>query len=184
MGLLVAGAMLAGSACSRNDSGVPAAQSDPTGPATAVPSSEPPAEPGVIERYLAYWEARQEANRLGDPARASLAELATGRQLEQARDEVQTNRDLGLSYRTSVPSVTAHDVAVESQTQGRAVLVDCFVNDGIVVERRTGRVIDDSVVTRRLSAVMRMVNGEWRLASTEVLEEWEGVSGCADLSGS
>jgi hypothetical protein len=182
--LLAGGALFAGLACSGGDAGVPSAQSVATVLATGLAPSAPPAEPGVAERYLAYWEARREANRLGDPAAASLAELATGRQLEQARDEVRTNRSLGLTYRTPDPSLTAHDIHVESRTRRRAVLSDCFVNDGIVIERRTGRVVDDTVVTRRISAVMRMVDGEWRLAATEVLQEWEGVSECAGSSGS
>ena len=61
-------------------------------------------------------------------------------------------------------------------------LQDCATNDGIVYRVATGQVIDDSVVTRSVSATMRRVDGTWKLAEARVLQEWKGVAGCA-LSG-
>ncbi len=63
-----------------------------------------------------------------------------------------------------------------------AELQDCVTNDGIVYRVATGEVVDSSVVTRSLSATMRLVDGAWKLADTRVLQEWEGVAGCAQSS--
>ena len=43
------------------------------------------------------------------------------------------------------------------------------MNDGIVYRTDTGEVIDDSVVTRSVSAVMVLVDGAWKFASRRII---------------
>ena len=43
----------------------------------------------------------------------------------------------------------------------------------------TGEVIDDSVVTRSVSADMVLVDGVWKLERATVVQQWEGIAGCA-----
>ena len=57
--------------------------------------------------------------------------------------------------------------------------LDCSINDTIVYRVATGEVVDDSTVTRSVSATMRKVDGVWKLASTSEIQKWEGVAGCA-----
>jgi hypothetical protein len=52
-------------------------------------------------------------------------------------------------------------------------------NDGVVYRVKSGDVIDDAVGTSSLEAVMRRIDGVWKLESTKLLQHWDGVSGCA-----
>lgn len=134
----------------------------------------------VLERYLAYWDARFEVNE--EPASADVAlleEYATGAQLEAARAEAARLNTEGLAFRLPPNSVTRREPRVVSLADGMAEIQDCDINDGILYRTSTGEVVDDSVVTRNVSAVMRLVDGEWRLESATVLQQWDGVAGCA-----
>jgi hypothetical protein len=134
----------------------------------------------VLERYLAYWDARFEVNQ--DPASADVAlldEYATGAQLDAARAEAARLDSEGLAFRLPPNSVTRREPRVVSLADGVAEIQDCDINDGILYRTSTGEVVDDSVVTRNVSAVMRLVDGEWRLESATVLQQWDGVAGCA-----
>lgn len=184
--------------CSDDDSATPsstttseAASSTPTPEATSIPpepTSTPPPTPfseqsvedDVIARYIAYWDARFTANSgTPNPDDPALGEYATGDQLETVIDETRQRRDDGLSLRPAEPSLTDHTVAVVSLTVDRVELQDCFVNDGVVYRVATGEVIDDSVVTRNVLAVMVLVEGVWKLERATVIQEWEGIAGCA-----
>lgn len=137
-------------------------------------------EAEITARYLAFWEARFSANQdPPNPDHPQLPEYATGDQLEQVRSETAERRDRGLAMRAANPSASSHDVEVVSLESGRAELQDCFVNDGVVYDVASGQPVDDAVVTRSVSAVMVIEGGVWKLARASVLQEWEGVAGCA-----
>lgn len=108
-----------------------------------------------------------------------LAEFATGPQLDNVVAETRRRLDDGLALRSADPSKTSHDVTVIRQTGDRAELQDCFVNDGIVYRTDTGEVVDDSVVTRSVSADMVLVDDVWKLERATVVQQWEGIAGCA-----
>jgi hypothetical protein len=194
---LAAAAMLL-AACSNGDDGAagdttttrPGAtsSSDPT--TTSAPETSSPslttgddvseAEQEVIDRYVGFWEARFAANTgTPNPDDPALAEYATGAQLDTVIAETRQRRDDGLALRPAAPHRTAHSVRVVSVTGDRAEVQDCFVNDGVVYRVASGEVIDDSIVTRSVSAVMIREADAWRVERTMVLQEWEGVAGCA-----
>jgi hypothetical protein len=60
-----------------------------------------------------------------------------------------------------------------------ATVQDCSVNDGVLYRVATGEIVDDSVVTNSVEAVLRLVDGSWKVESTRLLQKWEGVAGCA-----
>lgn len=180
--------------CSDDDSATPSTTSEPerssttstttTNNATSTTTTSSPAtdsvEDEIIARYIGFWEARFAANTgTPNPDDPALREFATGEQLETVIDETRQRRDDGLSLRTAQPSRTDHTVAVVSSTADRAELQDCFVNDGVVYRVATGEVVDDSVVTRNVAAVMVLVEGVWKLERATVIQEWEGIAGCA-----
>lgn len=142
--------------------------------------SAPAEDQEIIDRYLGFWDARLTANdEPPDPGDPALAEFATGPQLANVIDETRRRFEDGLALREAEPSRTSHDVAVITKTADRVELQDCFVNDGIVYRPDTGEVIDDSVVTRSVSADMVLVDGEWKLERATVVQQWEGIAGCA-----
>jgi hypothetical protein len=118
------------------------------------------------------------SERADSPAPA-LEEVATGPQLERTRAEAQANKAAGVAFKAAAPSVARRDVNVESIEGDLARLTDCAVNDGVVYRISTGEVLSDSVSTRSIDAVMRRVGDRWLLESTSVVQEWEGVAGCA-----
>ncbi len=194
--LTLALALLAAS-CSDDDSATPATTSEPersstssaarstttTNGAASTSTSSPATdsvEDEIIARYIGFWDARFAANTgTPNPDDPALREFATGEQLETVIDETRQRRDDGLSLRTAEPSRTDHTVAVVSSTADRVELQDCFVNDGVVYRVATGEVVDDSIVTRNVAAVMVPVEGVWKLERATVIQEWEGIAGCA-----
>lgn len=147
---------------------------------TSTPDGEQPEDQELVARYVGFWDARLAANEAPpDPDDPALAEFATGAQLENVVAETRQRLEDGLALRAAEPTRTSHDVTVVSQTDDQAELQDCFVNDGIVYRADTGEVVDDSVVTRSVSAVMVLVDGVWKLERATVVQQWEGIAGCA-----
>jgi len=147
---------------------------------TSPPDGSQSDDQELVDRYVGFWDARLAANEAPpNPDDPALAEFATGPQLDNVMAETRQRLDDGLALRSADPSRTSHDVTVISQTADRAELQDCFVNDGIVYRPDTGEVVDDSVVTRSVSADMVLVDGVWKLERATVVQQWEGIAGCA-----
>lgn len=191
--LVIALVLLAG-ACSGDDaaSSPPDASADrsssssttTTAPATSSTASSSPAtqslDEEIVARYLGFWDARLSANAgTPDPDAAALRDFATGEQLDTVIAETQQRLDDGLALREADPPRSEHSVSVVSTSADRAELQDCFVNDGVVYRTGTGEVIDGSVVTRNVTALMVFEQGAWKLERATVIQEWEGVAGCA-----
>lgn len=154
--------------------------STPTTTSTSAPDGSQSDDQELVDRYVGFWDARLAANESPpDPDDPALAEFATGPQLDNVMAETRQRLDDGLALRSADPSRTSHDVTVISQTADRAEIQDCFVNDGVVYRPDTGEVIDDSVVTRSVSADMVLVDGVWKLERATVVQQWEGIAGCA-----
>lgn len=191
--LLAVAALLAG-AC--NGSGEPSASNTTTtstrAPARASTTStisttdasdDSSDEEQVTQAYLRFWDVRLDANgEPPDPDHPELASVATGEQLENVIAETRRRLDQGLSLRTPESTVMSHDVTVVRISDSEAELQDCFVNDGIVYRIASGEVVDDEVVTRNVSGRMEYLDGQWKLARATVIQEWEGVAGCAVAS--
>ncbi len=158
--------------------------------AAAVPTSAPATTPTtqdaateIVARYNQFWEVRFEANRHPvNPSDPRFGQYATGQQLDNLLTETRQRRDQGLAIRRPDQSVAQRRVQVVDVVAESATLQECSVNDGVVYRVATGQVVDDSVVTRSVVATMRRVDGTWKLAETRVVQQWEGVAGCA-LSG-
>ena len=138
------------------------------------------AEQEVIDRYVAYWDARTAANTgVPNPADPALAEFATGEQLQAVVAETQTNLDEGLAFRPAEQPADFQQVRVVSIDGDTAVVQDCRVDDEVVYRRDTGEVVNDAVATHNVRGELARVEGRWRLARAELVQRWEGVSGCA-----
>ena len=196
---LVIVGLVALAACSSDDGTAAVSSSSTTSTTSTSPtstSSTPPSssttatsdddrDVEIVDRYVAFWDARFEANTEPvNPEDPDLAEYATGAQLENVREETRQRADAGLALRRPADTVTERRPTVIEVDGDVATLQDCAINDTIVYRVATGEVIDDSVVTRSVSATMRLVEGKWRLESTQELQKWEGVAGCALASDS
>lgn len=195
--LVVAVACLVVGSCSGDDDD---AIPDPSSSSTTSSSSTSTTEPDetsstttapddvqalVTARYLEFWDARFEANTEPvDPDSARLRDLATGDQLTNVVAETQQRKDSGLALRAADDPVKERRVRLVDVQGDTATIQDCATNDDVVYRVATGEVLDDSVVTRNISAEMRLVDGQWRLAAAQELQKWEGVAGCALSSDS
>jgi hypothetical protein len=169
---------------SADSAGEPDAAADITGErgsGNSTPVSAAEAE--VIRRYLAFWEARRSANTgIPDPASPALVESATGEQLLVVTRETQRNLDQGLTLqRRSGPAGIRRVRVVEVDGQ-RAQVQECVVDDELLVDRDTGAVVDDSIETHSVVGDLERVGGEWRVSSVRLVQQWEGVAGCALVS--
>ena len=175
---------IAGVACSGDDDDAAVPDGTTTTTSSTAPTSTT-AKPASIEdevtaRYLAYWDARLAANEEGAPeSDDELRDLATGAQLEQVLEETVRNREEGIAFRRPESSVAEHRVSIIEIADDVARLHDCSVNDGIVYRVATGEVIDDSVGTNSVEATMRLVDGVWKLEAARLLQQWDGMAGCA-----
>lgn len=157
-----------------------ASSSTTTASATDTTAPQNGDEQQVIDQYLGFWEARFAANQEPvNPDHPSLREYATGAQLDNVIEETRRRRDEGLAFRWPEDSVHAHDVTVAESSPTEVILQDCSVNDGIIYRVATGEVVDDDVVTQNIRATMQLVEGVWKLARATLVQEWEGVAGCA-----
>ena len=148
---------------------------------TADPGTSPEAQ--ATSAYLRFWDVRLEANGAPpDPDHPGFATVATGEQLDNVIAETRDRLEQGLALRSPEASVASHEVRVVRIDASTAELQDCFVNDGIVFRTSTGEIVDDSVITRSVAALMESVDGEWKLARATVIQQWEGVAGCAAAS--
>jgi hypothetical protein len=158
--------------------------SDPSSTTTTSPapgsSTADPLHQEIINRYIAYWDARFAANSgTPDPADPALAEYATGEQLDAVIAETQANLDQGLALRPAAEPHNFRRVNVVSVDGDLAVVQECFVDDAVVYRRANGAIVDDGVATHNVRGELRRADGVWRVAYTRLAQRWEGVDGCA-----
>lgn len=134
----------------------------------------------LVQRYVGYWDARFAANSgTPNPKDPALAEFATGPQLAVVVAETQKNLDAGLAFKSRAKPANKRRVTVISIKGDQAVVQECFVDDGLVIRRDTGAVVDDKVATHNVRGELTRVNGVWRVSKAQLIQRWEGVAGCA-----
>jgi len=147
-------------------------------PVTTAPGTT--AEQEVIDRYVGYWNARFNANAgVPNPDDPALRDFATGRQLDAVVAETQSNLDSGVAFERAAEPHNIQRVTVVEIDGDRAVVQECVVDDGLVVSRDTREVVDDSVSTHNVQAEMLRVDGVWKVSEARLLQQFEGVAGCA-----
>lgn len=157
-------------------------EAEPTTTTETVGEEPASVEDEIVARYKAFWEARFEANSPPNPDDPALREYATGAQLDNVIAETQANLDAGVELRRREDRADIQRVEVVSMSGDEAVVQECFVDDGLVVRRNDGEVLHDDIVTYNVRGEMQRFDGEWRLASATVVQQWEGIAGCASAS--
>jgi len=151
---------------------------DGSGPATTEPATT--AEQEVIDSYVAYWDARFAANSgTPNPDDPALREHATGEQLDAVMAETRSNLEQGLAFRAAEEPHDVQAVTVVELDGDQAVVQECVVSDGVIVERATGEVVNDDVATHNVRGELQRVDGVWKVSGARLIQEWEGVAGCA-----
>jgi hypothetical protein len=147
---------------------------------TSTPGSSDVDHQEIVDRYVGYWQARFDANSgTPNPDYPALAEYATGSQLDAVIAETRANLDAGVAFQARENSVASQKVTVVSVEGGEAVVQECVVDDGLLVRRATGEILNDDISTHNVRGRLLRVEGKWRVAGTTLVQRWEGVAGCA-----
>lgn len=160
-----------------------------TGPApstestTSTSGSTPPGqstEEEIVARYIAYWDARFAANSgTPNPDDPALRDFATGAQLDAVIAETRANLENGLAFRPAANPSDIQRVDVIQMDADHAVVQECVVTDGVIYRRDTGEVVDGEVYTQNIRGELQHLDGVWRVSSARLIQQWEGVAGCA-----
>jgi hypothetical protein len=111
-----------------------------------------------------------------DSGDAELARRAVEPALGFVRDDLRSYTARGT--RVELPRGSRpHEIVLVDVLDGRATVVACQLDDA-VVRGADGTVIDDDVVTKRVSAELLRVGGSWKLADAQIVEQWDGAVGC------
>ena len=137
------------------------------------------AEEAVLSAYLAATEAYDDASDPPDPEHPALVATQTGPALEQAVRQLSAYKATGRAGRDRPESISERRPEVVSVGDAEAVIRDCTIDDGIVVNTQTGEVVNDLVQTFLFEGHMVIEDGRWKLSSLLIEDEWEGVAGCA-----
>ena len=146
---------------------------------TSTTLSRAEIEQAVLDAYLAGWEAKRISNDPPDPDFPGLAETHTGPALDQAVENREAFKITGRVGRFPEDSISETRAEVVSLGPDEAVVRDCSIDDGQIVIAETGEVVNDLVATVLFEGSMVVEDGRWKLRSLKVVEEWEGVGGCA-----
>ena len=161
----------------------PASTSEST---TSTSGSTPPGqstEEEIVARYIGYWDARFAANSgTPNPDDRALRDFATGAQLDAVIAETRSNLENGLAFRPAANPSDIQRVDVIQLEGDHAVVQECVVTDGVIYRRDTGEVVDGEVYTQNIRGELQYVDGAWRVSSARLVQQWEGVAGCARAS--
>lgn len=137
-------------------------------------------EEEIVARYIGYWDARFAANSgTPNPDDPALREFATGAQLDVVIAETQSNLDQGLAFRSAANPAGIQRVNVLEIEGDHAVVQECVVTDGVIYQRQTGEIVDDEVYTQNVRGELTRVDGVWRVSAARLVQQWDGVAGCA-----
>ncbi len=163
------------------DTSRPTTGTSALGTSTTEPTSKWTSEQqGVIDAYGRAMSAFDQAT--ADPPNPdSPALLATTIDpvLAEVRNLASSWKGFGQALR--YPANSAHRIdALSVEVVGNTATIEtCNVDDGVLYEPATGKVLNDKVTTAHDKATMTLVDGSWKLATRAQLEKWEGVAGCA-----
>lgn len=158
-----------------------------TGATTSTTSASTPngqsTEEEIVARYIAYWDARFAANSgTPNPDDPALRDLATGAQLDAVIAETRANLENGLAFRPAANPSDIQRVDVIQLEGDHAVVQECVVTDGVIYRRDTGEIVDGDVYTQNIRGELQRVDGVWRVSAARLVQQWEGVAGCAHAS--
>lgn len=190
--LLTGSTALAG--CSRDDpppapAGTTTAPPGTPPPATAPPATQPtsttpPAtepisdEAAITQTIDGFWKTWLAANDPPNPDHPDLQRYMTGAALETAVSSIRNARSLSQTRSLppdSVFSATVTEVVVSGDTATAAV---CLVDDGLVVDAPSGKVLNDRVSTSKVNVRLKRTSDGWRVDRNDFVDTHDGVATC------
>ncbi len=125
-----------------------------------------------------FWSVYLLAHDPPNPDHPALAEVAVGDELDLLRKTIAGRRSVGESIRRSEKNAFTSTIAIRTLTAGTALVEACVLDDVVVVETVSNRVVNDEVGTYRFELSMVKVDGHWKVASNRVASYRMGVDTC------
>lgn len=177
-------AIFAAAACSGDggaEEGAPASTTEASEPAdttvveTTTTTLSPEAE--VEAAVMAYEAMASRLIQAPDPNDPEIAQRATGENRSHLEAQLQELVALG---RAGELGPNTRQTVLHTEVSGdRATVEVCSVDDGVLIEVATGRVLNDDVVTDHSVVTLERADGVWLVAQRSRIEQWEGVTDCA-----
>ncbi len=76
-------------------------------------------------------------------------------------------------------SVYRHAIESIEIAGDNATVVDCSVDDSLLIDTTSGVVLNDEIATYRFQLTLSSSSGSWKTTSIQTLQEWDGEDGCA-----
>lgn len=133
----------------------------------------------VSEAYQEALTAEIEASEVPDPSDPRLAATHLDPLLQQVHEQIMGRRIIGQVAKRPANSKSATTILAVTIDAATATVSECTVDDGVVIEVATGRVINDKVATIKRTATMQLDEGTWKVVKRLNEQEWEGIAGCA-----
>jgi hypothetical protein len=137
------------------------------------------AQQEAIDDFLAARAAFSTSLEHPDPANPSLPATHVDPMLTEVRNTNAQWQGFGQAGRFPTDSVARTEPLTVVISGDTATIETCGVDDSVVYEPASGKVLNDDVVTVRSTSTLTRVDGTWKLATRTENERWEGVAGCA-----
>ena len=174
--LLVAAVIVAAIVVLQGDDAADTVVTDGTSSATVAPQTD---EQKIVAVYKGFIQAENAALAAADPGLPLLGVYATGAQLKASSDAAAKLRSDGMVAVAPPNSVADVRVTVTSVQGDRARIQVCLLDDGYLVNAKTGVPLAPSrVITESRAGEMLFEGGVWKLSSSNRTEKWDGVAGC------
>lgn len=173
-------------ACS-DDTAAPGPTADATTSTTATPPTTPPPAPTptpeeeVEAAYVAIMARYFERLGAPDPSHPDVPRDHEGQSLELVLDVLTNYVEQGLHSAPgpsgSWPATRVLTVDVQGD---RATLTACHVDDSVVQEVGTKKVINDATVSKLTEATLVLRDDNWVLTKHATVSEWLDNQGCRE----
>lgn len=149
-------------------------------PTTTTPTPPPTPEDEVSAAYLRATDAMARAFTTSNPDDPDLAQTQTSPALDDLRKVLLDRQTDGQVLRYpggTPPSQVISTVVLTSEFE--AILEVCIVDNAQLVDRATGSVLDDDVVSRHHEVHMVRADATWLIRENRLTSLTEGPTGCS-----
>jgi hypothetical protein len=134
----------------------------------------------ALSVWQEYLDVSQEWLDPPDPAHPRISDFIAPDSLEDFREGIAVELARDTARRPSASGPPRHETTVRSSSASSVVIEDCFVDDFVAYNFRTGEVLDDAVATRTLEVAFVEDAGSWKIEQIREIDKVEGRAECGE----
>lgn len=165
-------------ACSGDGDGDSDALPAETTSSTSTTVAEDRHASAVLRVWEEYLDVSQEWLDPPDPAHPRISDFIAPDALEDFREGIAVELAKDTARRPSASGPPLHETTVRSSSASSVVIEDCFVDDFVAYNFRTGEVLDDAVATRTLVVAFVEDAGTWKIEQIREIDKVDGRAEC------